>query len=67
VAWVDMSVSTTLIKVKTILSSAKFSHSAQLGVHGDDDEGRISLRDLTLPRYLSIFFTPGSMALGEGI
>lgn len=45
-AWIDMSASTTLIKVKTILFYVKYSHSAQLGVHEDDDEGRISLRDL---------------------
>jgi hypothetical protein len=62
-----MSVSTTLIKVKTILFYVKFLHSAQLGVREDDDEGRISLNSLTLPRVLSILFTPGRMALGEGI
>lgn len=44
----DMSVSTTLIKVKTTLSSVKFSHNAQLGAHEDDDEGQISLDKLTL-------------------
>lgn len=44
-----MSVSTTLIKVKTTLSSAKSSHSAQLGVHEDDGEGQISLDNITLP------------------
>lgn len=44
-----MSVSTTLIKVKTTLSFAKSSRSVQLGVHEDDGEGPILPDNIALP------------------
>jgi hypothetical protein len=49
--WVDMSVFIMWIKAKMILSSVKSLHSAQLGVHEDDDEGRILLDHLTCPKF----------------